>query len=42
MADSAAILFTVLLAVLEIRHYMNNGNRPRWRKFPCRSRSASP
>jgi uncharacterized membrane protein len=26
MADSAAILFTVLLAVLEIRHYMNNGN----------------
>jgi uncharacterized membrane protein len=26
MADSAAILFTVLLAVLQIRHYMNNGN----------------
>ncbi|HXZ45729.1 MAG TPA: DUF2339 domain-containing protein [Pseudolabrys sp.] len=26
MADSAAILFTVLLAVLEIRHYMNSGN----------------
>lgn len=26
MADSAAILFTVLLAVLEIRHYMNNGD----------------
>ena len=26
MADSAAILFTVLLAVLEIRHYMNNGH----------------
>ena len=26
MADSAAILFTVLLALLEIRHYMNNGN----------------
>jgi uncharacterized membrane protein len=26
MAESAAILFTVLLAVLEIRHYMNNGN----------------
>ncbi len=26
MADSAAILFAVLLAVLEIRHYMNNGN----------------
>ena len=37
MADSAAILFTVLLAFLEIRHYMNNGDifrrlRPRWRK----------
>ena len=26
MAESAAILFSVLLAVLEIRHYMNNGN----------------
>jgi Predicted membrane protein (DUF2339) len=26
MADSAAILFTVLLAVLQIRHYMNNGD----------------
>ncbi|MCK9908949.1 DUF2339 domain-containing protein [Microbacteriaceae bacterium K1510] len=26
MADSAAILFTVLLAFLEIRHYMNNGD----------------
>jgi uncharacterized membrane protein len=26
MADSAAILFTVLLAMLEIRHYMNNGD----------------
>jgi uncharacterized membrane protein len=26
MADSAAILFTVLLAVLEIRHYLNNGD----------------
>ena len=26
MADSAAILFTVLLAVLEIRHAMNNGD----------------
>ncbi len=26
MADAAAILFTVLLAVLEIRHYMNNGD----------------
>src|SRR6185312_15003976 len=26
MADSAAILFTALLAVLEIRHYMNNGD----------------
>jgi uncharacterized membrane protein len=26
VADSAAILFTVLLAVLQIRHYMNNGN----------------
>jgi uncharacterized membrane protein len=26
MADSAAILFTVLLAVLEIRHYANNGD----------------
>jgi uncharacterized membrane protein len=26
MADSAAILFTVLLATLQIRHYMNNGN----------------
>jgi uncharacterized membrane protein len=26
MADSAAILFTVLLAVLEIRHTMNNGD----------------
>jgi uncharacterized membrane protein len=26
MADSAAILFTVLLALLEIRHYMNNGD----------------
>jgi uncharacterized membrane protein len=25
MTDSAAILFTVLLAVLQIRHYMNNG-----------------
>lgn len=26
MADSAAILFTLLLAVLQIRHYMNNGD----------------
>jgi uncharacterized membrane protein len=26
MADAAAILFTVLLAQLEIRHYMNNGD----------------
>jgi uncharacterized membrane protein len=26
MADAAAILFTVLLALLEIRHYMNNGD----------------
>ena len=26
MADSAAILFSVLLAVLEIRHYINNGD----------------
>lgn len=26
MADSAAILFTVLLAFLQIRHYMNSGN----------------
>jgi uncharacterized membrane protein len=26
MADAAAILFTVLLAVLEIRHYMGNGD----------------
>ncbi len=26
MADSAAILFTVLLALLEIRHFMNNGD----------------
>ena len=26
MADAAAILFTVLLVQLEIRHYMNNGN----------------
>jgi len=26
MTDSAAILFTVLLAMLEIRHYMNNGD----------------
>ncbi|MGN6571396.1 MAG: DUF2339 domain-containing protein [Pseudolabrys sp.] len=26
MTDSAAILFTALLAVLEIRHYMNNGD----------------
>jgi len=26
MADAAAILFSVLLAVLEIRHYMNNGD----------------
>lgn len=26
MADSAAILFTVLLAFLQIRHYMNNGD----------------
>ncbi len=26
MADAAAILFTVLLAVLEIRHFMNNGD----------------
>lgn len=26
MAESAAILFTVLLAALEIRHYMNNGD----------------
>ena len=26
MADSAAILFTVLLAMLEIRHFMNNGD----------------
>ena len=26
MADAAAILFTVLLVLLEIRHYMNNGD----------------
>jgi len=26
MAEAAAILFTVLLAMLEIRHYMNNGD----------------
>jgi uncharacterized membrane protein len=26
MADAAAILFTVLFAVLEIRHFMNNGD----------------
>lgn len=26
MADAAAILFTVLLALLEIRHFMTNGN----------------
>jgi uncharacterized membrane protein len=26
MTDSAAILFTVLLALLEIRHFMNNGD----------------
>ena len=26
MADAAAILFTVLLGLLEIRHYMNNGD----------------
>ena len=26
MAEAAAILFTVLLALLEIRHYMNNGD----------------
>jgi uncharacterized membrane protein len=26
MADAAAIMFTVLLVQLEIRHYMNNGN----------------
>jgi uncharacterized membrane protein len=26
MAESAAILFTVLLVVLQIRHYMNNGD----------------
>ena len=26
MVDSGAILFTVLLVILEIRHYMNDGN----------------
>ena len=26
LADAAALLFTVLLALLEIRHYMNNGD----------------
>ncbi len=46
MVDAAAILFTVLLAFLEIRHFINDGDiyRPAAAspRSPCRSASGSP
>ena len=40
MVDSAAILFTVLLAFLEIRHFMNDGDIYRADQPPRRTRAA--
>ena len=47
MVDAGAILLTVLLAFLEIRHFINGGDiyrrrRRAWPRSRCRSASGSP